>query len=201
MPFPLLIMGLIAQTRLKISSGLTMVQRDYPIGAHTMTRSTTHIKGSKIGVQTIPQARVEEDGGDIEDEIDRFTTDPEPLAQPSSSAPAREPDRLDRLLARVKQMYIMLDSHVQHTADQFAYVQGQFTTLSSQIDDLFVDRGSDSKSDQFQPFGHSSQKEGENFEGEHSLGLETLVSFKQFTFIFLAFITAGYFFTVSILCS
>ena len=201
MPFPTLIMGLIAKVRLKLPSGLTMVQRDYPIGAHTMTRSTTHIKGSKIGVHMIPQDRVEEVGGDTEEEIDRFTSAPETSTQPSSSTLAQGPDRLNHLLARVEQMYTMLDSRVQHTADQFAYVQGQFTTLSSQIDDLFVDRGSDSKSDQFQPFGHSSQKEGENFEGEHSLGLETLVSFKQFTFIFLAFITAGYFFTVSILCS
>ena len=33
LPFPSLIMGLI-ETRLKIPSGLTIVQRDYPIGAH-----------------------------------------------------------------------------------------------------------------------------------------------------------------------
>ena len=53
MPFPSLIMGLIAKTRLKLTSGLTVVQRDYPIGAHTVTRSTAHIKGSKIGVHTM----------------------------------------------------------------------------------------------------------------------------------------------------
>ena len=47
MPFPSLIMGLIAKTRLKFLSGLIVVQRDYPIGAHTVTKSTTHIKGSK----------------------------------------------------------------------------------------------------------------------------------------------------------
>ena len=66
MTFPSLIMGLIAQTRLKIPSGLTVVQRDYPIGgAHTVTRSTAHIKGSKTGMHTIPLARAEEEGGDI----------------------------------------------------------------------------------------------------------------------------------------
>ena len=54
MPFPSLIMGLIAKTRLKLPSGLTVVQRDYPIGAHTVSRSTAHIKGSKTGVHTIP---------------------------------------------------------------------------------------------------------------------------------------------------
>ena len=73
-------------------------------------------------MHTIPQDRVEEEGGDIEEEIDRFTSTLETSAQPSSSAPTRGPDRLDRLLAKVEQMYTMLVSHVQHTVDQFAYV-------------------------------------------------------------------------------
>ena len=84
MPFLTLIMGLTAKERLKIPSSLIVVQRDYPICAHTLTRSTTHIKGSKKGVHTIPRPRVEEEGGDIEDEIERFTTAPEPSAQPSA---------------------------------------------------------------------------------------------------------------------
>ena len=50
MPFPSLIMGLIAKAKLKLPSSLTIVHRDYPIGAHTVTRSTAHIRGSKIGV-------------------------------------------------------------------------------------------------------------------------------------------------------
>ena len=87
MPFPTLIMGLIAKAMLKLLSGLTVVQRDYPIGAHTVTRSTAHIKGSKTGVHKIPRARVEEEGGDIEEEIDRFTSTLETSAQPSSLAP------------------------------------------------------------------------------------------------------------------
>ncbi|KAL0004810.1 hypothetical protein SO802_012371 [Lithocarpus litseifolius] len=70
----------------------TEEMRDYPIGAHTVTRSTAHIKGSKTGVHTIPRDRVEEEGGDIEEEIDRFTFAPETSAQPSSSAPIRGPD-------------------------------------------------------------------------------------------------------------
>ena len=37
LPFPSLVMALIAKTRLKIPSGLTMVQRDSPIGAPIMT--------------------------------------------------------------------------------------------------------------------------------------------------------------------
>ena len=70
----------------------------------------------------IPQDRVEEVGGDTEEEIDRFTSAPETPTQPSSSTLAQGPDRLNHLLARVEQMYTMLDSRVQHTADQFAYV-------------------------------------------------------------------------------
>ena len=123
MPFPSLIMGLIVKTRFKILSGLKVVQRDYPIGDHTVNKSTTHIKGSKIGVHTIPRDRVEDEEGDTEEEIDRFTSAPESLAQPSSSTPARGLDRLDRLLDKVDQMYTMLDSHVQHTVTQFAYIQ------------------------------------------------------------------------------
>ena len=101
MPFPLLIMGLIAKTRFKILSGLKVVQRDYPIGDHTVNRSTAHIKDSKTGVHTIPRDWVEDEGGDTEEEIDRFTSTPQSSAQPSSSAPARGPNRLDCLLDRV----------------------------------------------------------------------------------------------------
>ena len=87
MPFPSLIMGLIAKAKLKLPSSLTIVHRDYPIGTHTVTRSTTHIKGSKTSVHMIPRDRVEEEGGDTEEEIDRFTSAPKTSAQPSSSAP------------------------------------------------------------------------------------------------------------------
>ena len=101
MPFPSLIMVLLAKTRFKILNGLKVVQRDYPIGDHTVNRSTAHIKGSKTGVHTIPRDRVEDEGGDTEEEIDRFTSTPESFTQPSSSAPARGLDKLDRLLDRV----------------------------------------------------------------------------------------------------
>ena len=74
MSFPSLIIGLIAKTWLKLPSGLTIVQRDYPIGAHTVTRITAHIKGSKTGVSQIPRDHVEEEGGDTEEEIERFTS-------------------------------------------------------------------------------------------------------------------------------
>ena len=114
-----------------------------------MTRSIAHIKGSKTNVSQIPRDRAEEEGGDTEEEIERFTIAPESSAQPSSLALAQGPDRLDHLIAKVEQLYTMLDSHVQHTANQFAYVQGQITTLSSQIEDLSMRQGSDSESNQF----------------------------------------------------
>ena len=108
-------MGLIAKTKLKIPNDLTIVQKDYPIGAHIVTQSKAHITGSRISVSQIPRDDVEEEGGDTEEEIDRFTSAPEGSAQPSSQAQARGPDRLNRLIAGVEQMYGMLESHVQHT--------------------------------------------------------------------------------------
>ena len=39
----------------------------------------------------------------------------------------------------VEQMYGMLESHLQHTLDQFAYIQGQITVLSSQIEDMTIE--------------------------------------------------------------
>ena len=86
LPFPTLIMGLIAKTKLKILSGLTIVPRDYPIDANTVTRSRAHITGPKIGVSQIPRDNVEKEGGDTEEEIDRLTSFPESFAQPSSQA-------------------------------------------------------------------------------------------------------------------
>ena len=50
MPFPTLIMVLIAKSRLKLPSDLTIVQRDYPIGANMVTRSKAHITRSKTDI-------------------------------------------------------------------------------------------------------------------------------------------------------
>ncbi|XP_065624596.1 uncharacterized protein LOC112002809 isoform X2 [Quercus suber] len=148
MPFPSLIIGLIAKAKCKLPSGLTVVQRDYPIGGHTLTRSTAHIRGSKTSVHTIPQPRVKQDeGGDTEEEIDRFTSAPKAATQPSSSAPTQGLSKLDQLLAKMDQMSTVLNSHLQHTAKQFAYIQGQITALSSQISDLSTAHGSNLESD------------------------------------------------------
>ena len=112
MPFPTLIMGLIAKTSLKIPSGLSIVPRDYPIGANIVTRSKAHIIGPKTGFSQIPRDNVKKEGGDTKDEIDKFTSALESSTQPSSQAQARGPNRLDRLMARIEQMYGMLESHV-----------------------------------------------------------------------------------------
>ena len=66
MPFPTLIMGLIAKKKLKILSGLTTVPRDYPIGTNTVPRSKAHITGPKTSVSQILRDNVEEEGGEIE---------------------------------------------------------------------------------------------------------------------------------------
>ena len=124
-------MTLIAKTKLKIPSDLIIVQRDYPIGAQMVTWSKAHIIRSKTDVSQIPRDDVEEEGGDTEEEIDRFTSALEGSTQPSSQAQAQGLDRFDYLIARVEQMYGMLESHVQHTMDQFTYVEGQITALSS----------------------------------------------------------------------
>ena len=50
----------------------------------------------------IPQDCVEDEGGDTMEEIKRFTSATKLSAQPSSSALARGPDKLDRLLNRVE---------------------------------------------------------------------------------------------------
>ena len=174
LPFPSLIMALIARTRLKFSSGLTMVQRDYLISAQIMTRSKAHITGP--GISQIPRDNVKEEGGDMEEEIDRFKSAPEGLAQPSSQAQARGPNCIDHLIAWVEQMYGILQSYVQHTTDQFTYIEGQITAISSQINDMMMEQqrqqqdGSESESEQFQPLWPFQSKRGRNLRGElHSL--------------------------------
>ena len=62
--------------------------RDYPIGANTVTKSRAHITGSKTGISQIQRDNAEEEGGDIEEEIDRFTSAPESSTQTSSQAQA-----------------------------------------------------------------------------------------------------------------
>ena len=104
-----------------------------------MTRSKAHIIRPTIGISQIPRDDVEEEGGDMEEEIDRFISTLEGFAPPSSQAGARAPDHLDCLIARVEQMYGMLEIHMQNTTNQYTYIEGQITRLSSQIDDMIME--------------------------------------------------------------
>ena len=74
LPFLSLIMALITRARVKIPSGLLVMQRDYPIGAQTMTRSKAHIPRPSVGVSQIPRDNVAEESGDTEEEIEHFTS-------------------------------------------------------------------------------------------------------------------------------
>ena len=67
-------MALITRARVKIPSGLLVMQRDYPIGAQTMTRSKAHIPRPSVGVSQIPRDNVAEESGDTEEEIEHFTS-------------------------------------------------------------------------------------------------------------------------------
>ena len=65
------------KARVKIPSGLQMMQREDPINAQTMTRSKAHIPKPFVGVSQIPR---DEERGDTE----HFTSVPEDTTQPSS---------------------------------------------------------------------------------------------------------------------
>ena len=50
LPFPSLVMSLILRARVKIPTGLQVMQRKDPINVQTMIRSKAHIPGPSIGV-------------------------------------------------------------------------------------------------------------------------------------------------------
>ena len=69
-------MSLISRARVKIPSGLPVMQREEPISEQTIIWSKAHIPGPSIDVSQIPR--------DEAAEIDRFTSIPEDTPQPSS---------------------------------------------------------------------------------------------------------------------
>ena len=150
-PFTSLVMSLILRERVKILSGLQVMQREDSISEQTMIRSKAHISGPSVGVSQIPWDDATEEGGDTEEEIKHFTLVTEDTTQPSSHACARAPDRLDHLIGRVEELHVMLASHISHFTSQCTYLEGQITTLLSQIDDMMrkseLEPKSDSKSD------------------------------------------------------
>ena len=84
LPFPSLIMSLKVRAKVKIPSGLLVMQREDPISEQTIIRSKAHILGPSIGVSQIPRDDAAEEGGNTDKEIEHFTSIPEDTARPSS---------------------------------------------------------------------------------------------------------------------
>ena len=95
LPFPSLVMSLITRARVKIPSGLQMMQREDPINAQTMTRSKAHIPNHLLVSPQIPR---DEERGDTE----HFTSVPEDTTQPSSQMRVWASNCLDHLIKRVE---------------------------------------------------------------------------------------------------
>ena len=83
LPFPSLATSLISKARVKITSGLLIMQREESISEHTMNRSKAHIPGLDAGATQIPRDAAVDKSGNIKDEIDRFTHGLEDTPQPS----------------------------------------------------------------------------------------------------------------------
>ena len=88
-------MSLITRARVKIPSGLQVMQREDPISAQTMTRNKAHIPEPSVSVSQIPRDNVAKEGGETKEEIEHFTSVPEDTAQPFSQECARASDCLD----------------------------------------------------------------------------------------------------------
>ena len=134
--FPILVMSLILRARVKILCGLQIMQREDLISEQTIFRSKAHIPGPSVGVSKILRDEEVAEEGNTNEDINRYTSIPEDTAQPSSQAQARAPDRLDHLIGRVEELYMILASHINYSTTQFTYLEGKITALSSQVDDL-----------------------------------------------------------------
>ena len=146
--FPSPVMSLILRVRVKIPSGLPVMQRENPISERTIFQSKAHIPGPSLGVSQILRDEAAKEGNTNE-EIDWFTSVPKDTPQPSSQAQARTPDRLDLLLGRVEELHLMLASHINYSMNQFTYLQDQITILLPQIEELMQKSDSDSEFDAF----------------------------------------------------
>ena len=58
-------------------SELLVMPREESISRHTMNRSKAHIPGLEAGTTQMPKDEVADEGGNTEDEINRFTHGPE----------------------------------------------------------------------------------------------------------------------------
>ena len=127
------------------------MQMEDPISEQTIIWSKAHIPGPTVDVSQIPSDDATKERGDIEKEIEHFTSVPKDTTQPSSQPHARAPDRINHLIGRVEELHVILDSHISYSTSQFTYLEDQITALSSQIDDMMrkLEPELDSKSDAF----------------------------------------------------
>ena len=186
MPFPSLIMGLIAKTRFKIPSGLKVVQRDCPIGDQIVNKSIAHIKGSKLVYIRYHRIELRTRGVILR----RRLIDLLLLQSPQHNHPLlhQHEDQTD-LIAFLIEWIRCLPCWTPMCNTQWPSLR---TSRDRSLHCLLKLRICPWHGDQIQSltsfslFGHSGQKAGENFEGElrkslHSvrgsigLVLETLV--------------------------
>ena len=108
LPFPSLVMSLISRARVKIPSGLSVMQREEPISEQTIIRSKAYIPNLGTSTSQILRDEVAKEGGNTIEEIEQFTSVPKDTSWPSSQA--RAPGHLDYVHGRVEEMHAMLTS-------------------------------------------------------------------------------------------
>ena len=69
LPFPSLVMFLISRARVKIPSGLSVMQREEPISEQTIIQSKAHIPDPSTSTSQIPRDEVAKEGCNIDEEI------------------------------------------------------------------------------------------------------------------------------------
>ena len=76
-------MFLISRAKVKIPSGLLVMQREEPISEQTIIWSKGHIPKPSVGVSHILRDEEAKEGGNTDEEIDQFTSVLEDTPQPS----------------------------------------------------------------------------------------------------------------------
>ena len=79
-------MSLTSRARVKIPSGLPVMQREKPISEHTIIQSKAHIPSLDTCASQIPRDEAAKEGGNNDVEIECFTSILEDTPQPSSQA-------------------------------------------------------------------------------------------------------------------
>ena len=69
LPFPSLVMSLISRARVKIPSGLSVMQREEPISEQTIIQSKAHIPDPSTSTSQIPRDEVAKEGCNFDEEI------------------------------------------------------------------------------------------------------------------------------------